>query len=283
MDWVGIEHQAYLDANLEAPVLCELASGEAALFVSRAPEREGANEDSIALLRLDDRRALLLIADGFGGCPSGGEASSLAIAAVADSVRESVAETPDASGGLAGAILAGFDGANAAVLGLGVGAATTLVAVELWDDWIRPYHVGDSEVLVTGQRGLVKLRTTAHSPIGYAVEAGLVHADDAIHHEERHLVSNMVGAKEMRVEVGAPLRLARFDTLVVGSDGLFDNLNLDEIVEIARKGPIGHAAAELASLARQRMEHPEPGLPSKPDDLSFIVYRMRGARSRPAL
>ena len=170
-------------------------------------------------------------------------------------------------------MLDGVERANAEVTGLAVGAATTLAVVELGRAAIRPYHVGDSTILVVGQRGKLKLQTVPHSPVGYAVEAGLLDEKEAIHHEDRHLVSNIVGSPEMTIEVGRTLKLRPRDTVVLGSDGLFDNLHVEEITEIVRKGPLGAAAAALADVCRRRMDEPEPGRPSKPDDLTFLVYR----------
>ena len=54
--------------------------------------------------------------------------------------------------------LNGFDSANEKVLSLGVGAATTLTAVEVNGCEIRAFDVGDSFMLITGQRGKVKLQ-----------------------------------------------------------------------------------------------------------------------------
>ena len=69
--------------------------------------------------------------------------------------------------------------------------------------------------------------------------------DEAMYHAERHLISSMVGMADMRVEVGPVVKLALRDTLVVGSDGLFDNLFVREIVELVRKGPLQKAGRQL--------------------------------------
>jgi serine/threonine protein phosphatase PrpC len=98
-------------------------------------------------------------------------------------------------------------------------------------------------------------------------------AGEAMHHEDRHIVSNMVGAEDMRIEVGAPLELAPRDTLVIASDGLSDNLHVDEVVELVRKGPLKRALKKVADKARNRMTAPQDGIPSKPDDLTLIGFR----------
>ena len=56
----------------------------------------------------------------------------------------------------------------------------------------RSYQIGDSEAMIVGQRGLIKLQTLPHSPTGFAVEAGFLDEREALHHAERHLVSNFL-------------------------------------------------------------------------------------------
>jgi PPM family protein phosphatase len=135
-------------------------------------------------------------------------------------------------------ILDGIGKANESVLSMGTGAATTLAVAELAGGQVRAYNVGDSEVMVFGQRGRLKLRTLSHSPVGFALQAGLVGHEEALHHEDRHLVSNFVGSRDMRIEVGSALRLGALDTVLVCSDGLVDNLRLAEIAAIMRCGPL---------------------------------------------
>ena len=170
-------------------------------------------------------------------------------------------------------ILNGIEQANHDVMDLGVGAASTLSLVEVQGDVIRPYHVGDSMMMLIGLRGRVKWQTVPHSPVGYAVEAGVLDERDAIHHVDRHLVSNIVGTENMRIEIGPRLTMAPRDTLIVASDGVFDNLHVAEVIELVRKGPLQTAVEKLASLVHQRMTDPHEGAPSKPDDTSMLVFR----------
>jgi len=163
--------------------------------------------------------------------------------------------------------------ASRQVRALGVGAATTLALVEIDGDRLRPYHVGDSEILLVGQRGRCKLETIAHSPVGYAVEAGVLDAEEALHHHERHLIANGVGAEDMRIEVGSPVTIARRDTLLLATDGLFDNLWRHEIIDVVRTKPLSVVADILAQTCALRMHSPQPGDPSKPDDLTFVLWR----------
>ncbi len=252
-----------------------LAGGRATVFSSRCPGHDGSNEDAAAIINVNESAGVLVVADGLGGSAAGAAAAAAAVLQVCKSVdkaarNESLLRT---------AILDGFELANEAVRAIGVGAGTTLAVIEIQDGAVRPYHVGDSAILLVGARGKLKYQSIAHSPIGYGVEAGLIAEDEAMHHEDRHIVSNVIGTPEMHIEIGPTLKLAARDTLIVMSDGLADNLHAEEIVERIRKGSIATAAKALALDARTRMAEPSDGMPSKPDDLTFIVFRPRRSKS----
>jgi serine/threonine protein phosphatase PrpC len=113
----------------------------------------------------------------------------------------------------------------------------------------------------------------AHSPTGFAVEAGMLDQRAALHHEERHLVSNFIGTPDMRIDMGTGIRLNPRDTILLASDGLTDNVHAHEITELIRKGPLLDAVRSMVGLARRRMTVETVHQPSKPDDLSVILFR----------
>lgn len=263
-----------LDADMPEVETLPFAGGEVALFSARCPGREGPNEDAAALLPVGPDAGVLIVADGAGGGRSGERAAGLAVRALARAVEEARRE----DWMLRTAILNGIERANQAVCDLAVGAATTLSVAEIQRGRVRPYHVGDSLILLVGQRGRVKLETVSHSPVGFAVEAGVMGRGEAMHHEDRHLVSNVLGAPDMRIEVGSERTLAARDTLVLATDGLSDNLFVREITDHVRRGPLRDAAESLAATARRRMYAPEDHEPSKADDLTLLAYRQRPTR-----
>jgi serine/threonine protein phosphatase PrpC len=112
------------------------------------------------------------------------------------------------------------------------------------------------------------------------VEAGLIEPEEALHHEDLNIVSNMIGMKNMRIEVGSELRLSERDTVLLGSDGLFDNLRTHEIIECLRSPNLEAVASSLVQLASERMRQEDEGNPSKPDDTTFALFRSvrRGRR-----
>jgi serine/threonine protein phosphatase PrpC len=263
-----------LDATSVGPEAFELAGGEAVVVSERCPGEDRTNEDAAALVAIDPETAVIAIADGAGGAPLGGTAARLAIEALTASLLTGGAATPRER------ILDGFEQANQCVLALGVGAATTLAIAEIGPGWLRAYHAGDSAIAVTGQRGKIKLVTLMHSPTGYAMEAGLLNESEALRHEDRNVVSNLVGNANMRVEMGSPRKLSQFDTVVLGTDGLFDNLELPEVIECVRSGPLRSAASALLEACRNRMTGDSQAHPSKPDDLTFVLFRAGPFKSR---
>lgn len=262
-------------AAREGPRQVALSGGAAALFSARSPAKETPNEDAALVVELPFGAIVAAVADGCGGMPGGGDAAAAAVRAIHESVR--LAEGAEQ---LTGAIIAGFDAANRAIMDLRVGAGATLSVVEIQDGCVRPYHAGDSMILLTGQRGRRKLQTIAHGPVSYAVEAGMLTEDEAMRHADRSLISNMVGADDMRVDIGPPVALAARDTLVVASDGLSDNMFAGEIVEAVRAGSLAAAAEKLVAVCEQRMASPAAGgsgmgEPGHPDDLTFVLLRQR--------
>lgn len=259
LDGATMAHRERIDA----------AGGEAILYTCRDPGKETDNEDTVAIIHYGPGAAVLAVADGAGGLPAGKRASLTAISALAASLGAAMEQTTL----LRTAMLNGIEAANAAVLALANGSATTMTMITIEGDFVRSYQVGDSEALVIGQRGVIRLQTTPHSPTGFAVEAGFLDERAALYHRDRHLVSNFIGSPEMRIDVGTGIKMRARDTIVVASDGLTDNLYLDEIVESVRKGPLAEAMSTLINATEKRMRREQSGQPSKPDDLSIIVFR----------
>lgn len=252
-----------------------LTVGEAWIYTAASPERgEAPNEDALAIAE-SDAGVLLAVADGVGGRRGGHRASAVVVDAVAHAL-EYPTQAPERR------VVDAIHRANIALTLDPDAGATTVAVVELMGDRMRCHHVGDSTMIISGQRGRIKMRSVDHSPVGYLLAAGDITEEEAVLHSERHFVSNAVGDLAMQVESGPDVGLAPRDTLVIGTDGLFDNMHLSDIVEVVRKGPLGKAAAALANQCRQAMVEPKPGAPSKPDDLTFILYRRRAtAAPRP--
>jgi serine/threonine protein phosphatase PrpC len=271
----GLEARIYAAREMQAPELFELATSGVSVYTVPSPVPGRVNEDCAAMIRLDERRCVLVVADGMGGCPGGDLASQIAVERLSAEIEKGEREGIE----LRESILGGFDRGNRAILDMNAGAGTTVIAAEVEDNKIRTYHCGDSRALITGGRGKIKLETVDHSPVGYAVESGILSPEDAMHHYARHLVSNYMGTPDMKVEMSPVISMRPRDTLVLASDGLFDNLLVGEVADFVRRGGLEAATEEVVRAARSRMDvGPSGGVPSKPDDLTLILFRPRRDR-----
>jgi len=244
--------------------------GEVAIVSVADHEKSRPNEDSAAIIPVNEQYLVLIVADGVGGMAGARRASNLTV----ETIRKHIAHVDETnSPRLRTAILDGIEAANQAVLNLGTGSASTLALAEVGPGYVRTYHVGDSILLMCGQRGALKLLTTPHSPVGFAMEAGLIDESEALQHAELNLIFNVIGSADMRIEIGSELPIAARDSLLLASDGLTDNVLQDEIINRIRTGPVDEALCAITDLARNRMSEEKPGQPSKPDDCTAILFR----------
>ena len=257
------------DAEIE---IHELAIGEVGASTFGDQQKPRPNEDSAAILPVDDTHLVLVVADGVGGLGGARRASNITVKAIRDALA-TVGKEPGR--GLRTAIMDGIETANRSVMESANGAASTLALAEIGPDYVRTYHVGDSVLMLCGQRGRIKLQSTPHSPVGFALEAGLLNEKEALHHDELNLIFNVIGSADMSIEVGTEQPIARYDTLLLASDGLTDNLMQSEIVDVIRTGSMEKALRNLTDLALDRMSNKRPGKPSKPDDFTVLIYRGR--------
>ena len=67
--------------------------------------------------------------------------------------------------------------------------------------------------------------------------------------------------------------LSTGDTVVVATDGLFDNLLPREVITEASGADLAGGVERLTEEAWRRMTTPGGDDPSKPDDLAIVAYR----------
>ena len=267
------EIRTYFDNQAELPEVTRLGGTEIAVFSLRSPAKDTKNEDSVAWIAWP-HALLLAIADGVGGQPGGAEASMLTIQFVVDRFRQAE-ENQVSLDTFREGVLDTFERANGEIQHLGIGSGTTLTIVTVSENLARVFSVGDSSTLICGNKGKVRFINTPHSPTGYAIAAGVLDENDALHHAERHLLSNLVGSPDMHIDIGPILKLSRRDRILVASDGLWDNMYQEEIIDTVRKGPLRKAADTMQKTCRNRMMDKEKSLPSHADDLSFLIARRR--------
>ena len=259
----------FFEGCMDQPEYFNLHAGFAAAFTARAPGKETANEDALAIIPVNQSSLVLVVADGMGGFPAGEDASRTVIKRLIKSLMRVNKEDIN----VREAILDGIEQANNEIIDNKTGSGTTLVVAEIQENILRTYHAGDSMIMLMGNRGKIKYSAIAHSPTGYALEAGIINETEAMMHEQRHLISNYIGSTDMRLEIGPNIEMSPRDTLLLASDGLSDNLYDNEIVDICRKGPIQTASEKLETECARCMVQPVANRGYHPDDLTFIMFR----------
>ncbi len=271
-----VKHHSWFEVEQGEIEKIPFCRGAVTHFSQRCPTRElSPNQDAACLIQLTDMHGVLAVADGVGGASAGNKAARMAI-------EQLLKHVATASPGVSARsqILNAIEDANQSLLQWGTGSASTLAVVEYLDNEIRTYHVGDATVILTSNHGRIKYCTVAHAPVALAVELGMLNEQEALRHDDRNLISNFVGSHEMKIEIGPELQMAARDSLIIASDGLFDNLTTAEVVEKVCSGPLLEKTDQLVQLAAARMRGSLPdqsqSLPSKPDDLTVLCFRQFG-------
>lgn len=264
-----INVNAYHSKDMKNPVQLEMKHGATSLITVKSPDKESDNEDSVGVIEINSTTAILAVADGAGGYRGGSKASKLAIEALVQMIEN--ADHKKAN--YRTAILDAFEVANKNIADLGIGAATTFSVAEIDKGFVRFYHVGDSPMILVGQKGKLKMKTMPHSPVGYAVAAGVMDQKQALESDESHIVSNLVGLEGMYIEISSPIPFAAKDSLLLASDGLSDNILLDKILDFLRKGEMNESLQDLAKSCQTKMKDESENNPGHPDDMSILIYR----------
>lgn len=235
----------------------------------RCPEKETHNEDAAAVIQLSPTHGVLVVADGVGGQNAGDRAAQTAIQSIIEHCDKA-----EPGSRLRMHLLDAIESANREILKWGLGAGATLIVAEYREGSVRIIHVGDAGAIVCSNRGNIKFMAVAHAPIAMAVEIGILDEEEALVHEDRNIISNCVGVADMKIEIGPRLTMAPRDTLVLASDGLFDNLTSEEITGSIRAGQFKPQVEQLIKTSRSRMLD-EDGSIGKADDLTILCFRKK--------
>lgn len=264
-----IVHQTDL-TNFE---LIETQHLQIGYYSQRCPLKTTPNEDSIGILT-DGKQCILLIADGVGGSPNGEVASHLATSYFVNQFKKDGKLANDLVS-MRQRIVLGIEQINQKLIHEHIGARTTLTACVIAQETLQSIQVGDSSLMTCGSKGLLKHKTIEHSPVGFALAAGLLKEKEALTHPERHIISNVLGDPEMHIDIGPQIELATLDTIFLCSDGILDNYTSEELIDIIRKESIADVLAKLTTMIQQ-MRHDETLANfHKIDDASFIIARQR--------
>ena len=202
------------------------------------------------------------VCDGAGGHPNAADASYIVGETILQYARTHRPEDFQ--------IIDLIESANRKVIESFPEAYTTLSLCFIHGEEIRSYSVGDSEVQYINQNSEVLYNNIPHSPVGHAVEAGLLDQEESLDHNERYVVNNLIGDEVLRIEACTKFKLDKTHTVIVGSDGIFDNLSHDQLSTILGAKSFSAKYKELSDYCLGRDETWR-----KDDDVSFIVLQQK--------
>jgi protein phosphatase len=207
---------------------------------------------------------LFVIADGMGGHIAGEVASHVAVETVAAVIsRHEQPKLVRDEGPLLGeAILAAHMAVAHKAEELELhGMGTTLTALRIRGRTATIAHVGDSRVCFL-RDGKLKPLTRDHTLVTMLVESGVINSEEAMHHPERHLLTQAVGPA-MPIEPDVfQLRLPRQVRILLSTDGLHDIVPPAELIELASEADLERAAEKLIERANER---------GGPDNITVIL------------
>tara|TARA_R110002072_G_scaffold534_7_gene4089 strand:+ start:129 stop:905 length:777 start_codon:yes stop_codon:yes gene_type:complete len=224
-------------------------------FISRSKLKTSEENEDCLFLKETKDEILLGVCDGAGGHPRGRDASYT----IGNTFMK---ESGPSKHELINKI-------NKEVIDLKVGAKSTLAFASFKGDFVKFFSVGDSEVLYWNYQGNEVYSSTPHSIVGHRVKAGDISQSESLHDSERHYVNNMMGDEFVKIESTTNIQIKKGHTILIGSDGIFDNLSHSELHLLAASGSFESSFEGLVKVCTEQDE--EKWI--KDDDIAFILVR----------
>jgi PPM family protein phosphatase len=210
---------------------------------------------------------LAIVADGMGGYEGGQEASRIAVEVIEEVYANSAGGDPRSW------LLAGFQTAHSRIQDYALsypdmhGMGTTCTAIALLDHQLYYAHVGDSRLYLIRDSSITRL-THDHSYVTRLVDNGIIRADEAETHPQRHILTAALGAGNSVApdSPATPFTLQSGDVLVLCTDGMWGLLSDQEILEIARGKSVEEISQALVEAAKNR---------GGPDNITVQVLRIQ--------
>jgi PPM family protein phosphatase len=218
------------------------------------------NEDSHAEYVFPDGSLLLVVADGMGGHGHGDLASQMAVRVIGEVFQQLSSDDPREK------LRMGFAEANRQIIaeaerigGAGMGTTCTATYVRGNQAWVA--HIGDSRIYHVHE-GKVVWRSTDHTRVQKMVEMGMLTEAQAKEHPDANVVTRALGYSQLAdgtvIEADVkpePLPLAPGDSIVMCSDGLYDDVEDPEIGEAMQGRGAQEAAEYLVRTSNGRSGH----------------------------
>ncbi len=125
------------------------------------------------------------------------------------------------------------------------GMATTVVVCCIRNGYAYIAHVGDSRAYICRNGALTQI-TEDHTYVNALVKAGIITAEEAVSHEQRHMITRALGAEDTVSPDFKQVEIRENDIILLCTDGLFGEVEEPLITEILSSSR--HTMSEMASL-----------------------------------
>lgn len=200
---------------------------------------------------------LFIVADGMGGHQLGEKASAITARVVASNVMREIF-LPMLNGvndsdrvPITEALISAVQKANADVLLNVPDGGTTLTAVAIVGDLAHVVHVGDSRLYLITKDSIEQI-TRDHSLVQRLIELGHITRQDAADHNQKNVLYRAIGQSENLEVDTLTRRLPPGARLLLCSDGLWGQIDEDEIRAVVMDNSPQDACDKLVKMANSR-------------------------------
>jgi serine/threonine protein phosphatase PrpC len=231
------------------------------------------NEDSAAI---DEKSALVVLADGMGGYNAGEVASGMVTTFIKAELGRWLSEAAESATDtdVRRAMEICVDNANRAIFNAAnsnpqyAGMGTTLVVGVFRDTRLLVGHVGDSRCYRLRGGRLVQI-THDHSLLQEQIDAGLITAEQASFSANKNLVTRAVGVEDTVLLETHLHDVMPDDVYLLCSDGLSDMLDDETIAQLLQSCDLlPEAASALIDAANEA---------GGKDNISVVLARVRSS------
>jgi PPM family protein phosphatase len=207
-------------------------------------------EESVDLAA--EKGLLFIVADGMGGHKAGRDASHLAVETISraylDAAGKEIPEIMAAAIRSANHTIYTHSMSNPKYSGMG----TTCSVLVLQGEHAHIGHIGDSRVYNISKKKISQL-TKDHSKVAEMQRRGIITREEAKIHPERSHLYRALGTKpEAEIDLITQIPLGKNEYFVMCTDGLFNNVEDEEIENIVLSQPPDKACHALIELANVR-------------------------------
>lgn len=209
------------------------------------------NEDNYGVRQqqLGDAQNLIMgvVADGMGGMAQGEVASQIAVNTL---IEEPIPQEFETEEFQANWLTSLVHKANESITNTVKDGGTTVSAVLGISDRLMVAHVGDSRIYLI-RKGEISQLSEDHSLVAMMVASGQITQEESLEHPERNVLTKSLGSKRIlsngyvqdlkRIKSGLSMAIEDGDILLLCSDGVWDLVSTDEIIQIFAKSSLQSA------------------------------------------